>query len=176
MVTNKHINTVLCIVLHLTHSFPQAPGRAPLSRAPLQELYDQSMESAATANLDDLQRSWETLKNVVNRFRPSLISLRNSVATFPAHSPNGLCSVYRRVDQWETEESVRGSGEAAALPGGFTVHLHQDGVHWGFTKRRPRTWKESWEPDGSSPGESENHVSTSKHQLFTGFKKRNIGI
>lgn len=83
------------------------------------------MESAATANLDDLQRSWETLKNVVNNFRPTLISLHNSVMTFPAHSPNGLCS----VDQRETEESVRGSGEAAALPGGFTVHLHQDGVH-----------------------------------------------
>lgn len=39
-------------------------GRAALSRAPLQELYDPSMENSA-ANLDDLQRSWETLKNVV---------------------------------------------------------------------------------------------------------------
>lgn len=59
----------------------------------------------------------------------------------------------RRVDQRETEESIRGSGEAAALPGVFTVHLHQDGVHRGFTQRRARTWKESREPDGSSPGE-----------------------
>lgn len=39
-------------------------GRVALSRAPLQELYDPSMETSA-ANLDDLQRSWETLKNVV---------------------------------------------------------------------------------------------------------------
>lgn len=39
-------------------------GRGALSRAPLQELYDPSMETSA-ANLDDLQRSWETLKNVV---------------------------------------------------------------------------------------------------------------
>lgn len=41
-------------------------GRGTLSRAPLQELYDPSMETSA-ANLDDLQRSWETLKNVVCR-------------------------------------------------------------------------------------------------------------
>uniref|UniRef100_A0A8C2KL13 Spectrin repeat containing, nuclear envelope 1a n=1 Tax=Cyprinus carpio TaxID=7962 RepID=A0A8C2KL13_CYPCA len=46
--------------------------RAPLSRAPLQELYDPSMESAASANLDDLQRSWETLKNVISEKQKSL--------------------------------------------------------------------------------------------------------
>uniref|UniRef100_A0A8C1U557 Spectrin repeat containing, nuclear envelope 1a n=1 Tax=Cyprinus carpio TaxID=7962 RepID=A0A8C1U557_CYPCA len=44
----------------------------PLSRAPLQELYDPSMESAASANLDDLQRSWETLKNVISEKQKSL--------------------------------------------------------------------------------------------------------
>ncbi|KAF4071108.1 hypothetical protein AMELA_G00281340 [Ameiurus melas] len=53
-------------------SLNQASGRAPLSRAPLQELYDQSMESAATSNLDDLQRSWETLKNVISEKQKSL--------------------------------------------------------------------------------------------------------
>ncbi|XP_060722109.1 nesprin-1 isoform X2 [Tachysurus vachellii] len=53
-------------------SLNQVPGKAPLSRAPLQELYDQSMESAATANLDDLQRSWETLKNVISEKQKSL--------------------------------------------------------------------------------------------------------
>ncbi|KAF5900062.1 nesprin-1-like isoform X2, partial [Clarias magur] len=53
-------------------SLNQAAGRPPLSRAPLQELYDQSMESAATANLDDLQRSWETLKNVISEKQKSL--------------------------------------------------------------------------------------------------------
>lgn len=66
----EHTKTVRAL-----NSFPQAPGRAPLSRAPLQELYDQSMESAATSNLDDLQRSWETLKNVVNGSRPALIGV-----------------------------------------------------------------------------------------------------
>lgn len=38
-------------------------GRATLVRAPVQELYDPTLESVA--KLDDLQRSWETLKNVV---------------------------------------------------------------------------------------------------------------
>lgn len=38
-------------------------GRATLVRAPIQELYDPTLESVA--KLDDLQRSWETLKNVV---------------------------------------------------------------------------------------------------------------
>lgn len=38
-------------------------GRGTLTRAPIQELYDPTFESVA--NLDDLQRSWESLKNVV---------------------------------------------------------------------------------------------------------------
>lgn len=46
-------------------------GRGTLSRAPLQELYDPSMETSA-ANLDDLQRSWETLKNVISEKQKSL--------------------------------------------------------------------------------------------------------
>ncbi|XP_063352154.1 nesprin-1 isoform X7 [Pelmatolapia mariae] len=46
-------------------------GRGTLSRVPLQELYDPSMESSA-ANLDDLQRSWETLKNVISEKQKSL--------------------------------------------------------------------------------------------------------
>lgn len=67
------------------HSLPQTAGRPPLSRAPLQELYDQSMESAATANLDDLQRSWETLKNVVNDFpsHSQLLSAYITVLSLP---------------------------------------------------------------------------------------------
>uniref|UniRef100_A0A3B3YSL6 KASH domain-containing protein n=1 Tax=Poecilia mexicana TaxID=48701 RepID=A0A3B3YSL6_9TELE len=48
-----------------------AQGRSALSRAPLQELYDPSMETSA-ANLDDLQRSWETLKNVISEKQKSL--------------------------------------------------------------------------------------------------------
>ncbi|CAJ1078482.1 nesprin-1 [Xyrichtys novacula] len=50
---------------------PLNQGRGSLSRAPLQELYDPSMESSA-ANLDDLQRSWETLKNVISEKQKSL--------------------------------------------------------------------------------------------------------
>lgn len=46
-------------------------GHGLLSRAPLQELYDPTMESSA-ANLDDLQRSWETLKNVISEKQKSL--------------------------------------------------------------------------------------------------------
>lgn len=38
-------------------------GQANLVRAPIQELYDPTLESVS--KLDDLQRSWETLKNVV---------------------------------------------------------------------------------------------------------------
>ncbi|XP_067337447.1 nesprin-1 isoform X16 [Channa argus] len=50
---------------------PLNQGRAALSRAPLLELYDPSMETSA-ANLDDLQRSWETLKNVISEKQKSL--------------------------------------------------------------------------------------------------------
>ncbi|XP_027140369.1 nesprin-1 isoform X4 [Larimichthys crocea] len=50
---------------------PLNQGRGALSRAPLQELYDPSMETSA-ANLDDLQRSWETLKNVISEKQKSL--------------------------------------------------------------------------------------------------------
>uniref|UniRef100_A0A3P8TBY5 Spectrin repeat containing nuclear envelope protein 1 n=1 Tax=Amphiprion percula TaxID=161767 RepID=A0A3P8TBY5_AMPPE len=46
-------------------------GRGTLNRAPLQELYDPSLETSA-ANLDDLQRSWETLKNVISEKQKSL--------------------------------------------------------------------------------------------------------
>ncbi len=38
-------------------------GRPTLTRAPIQELYNPALESVAS--LDDLQRSWETLKHVV---------------------------------------------------------------------------------------------------------------
>lgn len=42
-------------------------------RAPIQELYDPTFESVA--NLDDLQRSWETLKNVVCNYQKSVLWL-----------------------------------------------------------------------------------------------------
>ncbi|XP_057678025.1 nesprin-1 isoform X5 [Corythoichthys intestinalis] len=50
---------------------PLNQGRSGLTRAALQELYDPSMETS-TANLDDLQRSWETLKNVISEKQKSL--------------------------------------------------------------------------------------------------------
>jgi len=36
------------------------------STSATQEFYEPGLESAASAKLDDLQRSWETLKNVVS--------------------------------------------------------------------------------------------------------------
>ncbi|XP_076833611.1 nesprin-1-like isoform X2 [Brachyhypopomus gauderio] len=45
-------------------------GRATLTRAPVQELYDPSLESVA--NLDELQRSWDTLKNVISEKQRTL--------------------------------------------------------------------------------------------------------
>ncbi|XP_019750512.1 nesprin-1 isoform X11 [Hippocampus comes] len=50
---------------------PPNQGRGGLSRTALQELYDPSLETG-TANLDDLQRSWETLKNVISEKQKSL--------------------------------------------------------------------------------------------------------
>ncbi|KAJ4921305.1 hypothetical protein JOQ06_000785, partial [Pogonophryne albipinna] len=51
-------------------NIPATLGRGSLSRAPLQELYDPSFESVA--HLEDLQRSWETLKNVMSEKQRSL--------------------------------------------------------------------------------------------------------
>ncbi|XP_076155328.1 nesprin-1 isoform X4 [Alosa pseudoharengus] len=45
-------------------------GRGTLTRTTVQELYDPTLESVA--NLDDLQRSWETLKNVISEKQRSL--------------------------------------------------------------------------------------------------------
>ncbi|XP_061651777.1 nesprin-1 isoform X12 [Phyllopteryx taeniolatus] len=45
-------------------------GRGALKRVPVQELYDPTFESVA--NLDDLQRSWESLKNVISEKQRTL--------------------------------------------------------------------------------------------------------
>ncbi|XP_056332552.1 nesprin-1-like isoform X5 [Danio aesculapii] len=45
-------------------------GRSSLTRAPVQELYNPALESVAS--LDDLQRSWETLKNVISEKQKTL--------------------------------------------------------------------------------------------------------
>nr|XP_057913481.1 nesprin-1 isoform X6 [Doryrhamphus excisus] len=54
----------------VAHSEAAKAGRGSLKRAPVQELYDPTFESVA--NLDDLQRSWETLKNVISEKQRSL--------------------------------------------------------------------------------------------------------
>lgn len=74
------------IVETYTHRVVMPQGHGTLSRAPLQELYDPSMETS-TANLDDLQRSWETLKNVVCHIIGYMVKW-----TFPPASPLLLTS------------------------------------------------------------------------------------
>ncbi|KAK7133089.1 hypothetical protein R3I94_015094 [Phoxinus phoxinus] len=76
----------------------QGSGRAPLSRAPLQELYDPSMESASSANLDDLQRSWETLKNVISEKQKSLYEALER----QQHYQETLQSVSTKMESIET--------------------------------------------------------------------------
>ncbi|XP_067272909.1 nesprin-1 isoform X4 [Pseudorasbora parva] len=76
----------------------QGSGRAPLSRAPLQELYDPSMDSAASANLDDLQRSWETLKNVISEKQKSLYEALER----QQHYQETLQSVSTKMESIET--------------------------------------------------------------------------
>ncbi|XP_022518839.2 nesprin-1 isoform X7 [Astyanax mexicanus] len=79
-------------------SLNQVPGRALLSRAPLQELYDPSMESSASANLDDLQRSWETLKNVISEKQKSLYEALER----QQHYQEALQSVSTKMESIET--------------------------------------------------------------------------
>ncbi|XP_048062412.1 nesprin-1 isoform X1 [Megalobrama amblycephala] len=76
----------------------QGSGRAPLSRAPLQELYDPSMDTAASANLDDLQRSWETLKNVISEKQKSLYEALER----QQHYQETLQSVSTKMESIET--------------------------------------------------------------------------
>ncbi|XP_037393333.1 nesprin-1 isoform X3 [Pygocentrus nattereri] len=82
-------------------SLNQAPGRAALSRAPLQELYDPSMESSASTNLDDLQRSWETLKNVISEKQKSLYEALER----QQHYQEALQSVSTKMESIETSLS-----------------------------------------------------------------------
>lgn len=73
-------------------------GRGTLTRAPIQELYDPTFESVAS--LDDLQRSWETLKNVVRDLSP-FITVR-----FAGLSASTSSLVCRLTDQREAEVFV----------------------------------------------------------------------
>uniref|UniRef100_A0A480VEC9 Nesprin-1 isoform X8 n=1 Tax=Sus scrofa TaxID=9823 RepID=A0A480VEC9_PIG len=47
-------------------------ARIPPSTLPSRELYEPGLEPSATAKLDDLQRSWETLKNVISEKQRTL--------------------------------------------------------------------------------------------------------
>ncbi|MCJ8736789.1 hypothetical protein PDJAM_G00016450 [Pangasius djambal] len=73
--TNNEISIPLCRPHSPTTNTEAAlsmlsMGRATLVRAPIQELYDPTLESVA--KLDDLQRSWETLKNVISEKQKTL--------------------------------------------------------------------------------------------------------
>ncbi|MCJ8743979.1 hypothetical protein PDJAM_G00100910, partial [Pangasius djambal] len=126
-------------------SLNQASGRAPLSRAPLQELYDQSMESAATANLDDLQRSWETLKNVISEkqkslyealerqqhYQETLQSISNKMESIeaslneglePGKSPESQMAAHQAL----MDEILMLQDEISALQACFSEELQQD--------------------------------------------------
>ncbi|KAJ8270593.1 hypothetical protein GJAV_G00116870 [Gymnothorax javanicus] len=80
-------------------------GRAPLSRAPLQELYDPSLDSVAVANLDDLQRSWETLKNVISEKQKTLYEALER----QQHYQDSLQSISTKMESVEVKlnESVQ---------------------------------------------------------------------
>uniref|UniRef100_A0A8B9RI12 Spectrin repeat containing, nuclear envelope 1a n=1 Tax=Astyanax mexicanus TaxID=7994 RepID=A0A8B9RI12_ASTMX len=62
------------------------------------ELYDPSMESSASANLDDLQRSWETLKNVISEKQKSLYEALER----QQHYQEALQSVSTKMESIET--------------------------------------------------------------------------
>lgn len=49
------------------------------STLPPQEFYEPGLEPSATAKLDDLQRSWETLKNVVSLWNDWVKSTRHGL-------------------------------------------------------------------------------------------------
>ncbi|XP_077366762.1 nesprin-1 isoform X9 [Festucalex cinctus] len=76
---------------------PLNQGRGGLSRAALQELYDPSMETS-TANLDDLQRSWETLKNVISEKQKSLYEALER----QQHYQESLQSISTKMESIET--------------------------------------------------------------------------
>uniref|UniRef100_A0A8C1T930 Spectrin repeat containing, nuclear envelope 1a n=1 Tax=Cyprinus carpio TaxID=7962 RepID=A0A8C1T930_CYPCA len=81
-----------------TSQVPRASNPNLASSSPLQELYDPSMESAASANLDDLQRSWETLKNVISEKQKSLYEALER----QQHYQETLQSVSTKMESIET--------------------------------------------------------------------------
>ncbi|XP_031437145.1 nesprin-1-like [Clupea harengus] len=74
----------------------QGSGKASISRAPLQEVFDSASSSAT--NLDDLQRSWETLKNVISEKQRSLCEALER----QQHYQESLQSVSTKMEAIET--------------------------------------------------------------------------
>ncbi|XP_039537650.1 nesprin-1-like isoform X2 [Pimephales promelas] len=120
-------------------------GRATLTRAPLQELYNPTLESVAS--LDDLQRSWETLKNVISekqktlyealekqqRYQGSLQSISTKMESIetrllepPMHdlSPDRQMLLYQN----QMEEIVRLQDDIDGLQSSLTEELMSDVV------------------------------------------------
>lgn len=62
-----NFGSYLRMVSPLSPNHPQvAPGRSSPDRDPPPDLFESTLDCISTANLDDLQQSWETLKNVVS--------------------------------------------------------------------------------------------------------------
>ncbi|KTF84425.1 hypothetical protein cypCar_00008835, partial [Cyprinus carpio] len=120
-------------------------GRATLTRAPIQELYNPSLESVAS--LDDLQRSWETLKNVISekqktlyealekqqRYQGSLQTISNKMESIesrlnepPMHdlSPDRQMVLHQN----QMEEIFKLQNDIDELQSSFTEELISDAV------------------------------------------------
>uniref|UniRef100_A0AAV2JAL2 Calponin-homology (CH) domain-containing protein n=1 Tax=Knipowitschia caucasica TaxID=637954 RepID=A0AAV2JAL2_KNICA len=85
----------------LTESEPTVSkmGRGALIKAPVQELYDPTFDSVA--HLDDLQRSWESLKNVISEKQRSLYEALEK----QQHYQTSLQSVSSKMETLENKLS-----------------------------------------------------------------------
>ncbi|XP_077587652.1 nesprin-1 [Stigmatopora nigra] len=94
---------------------PTYGNKAGLKRAPVQVLYDPTLESAA--DLDDLQRSWETLKNVISEKQRTLYEALEKQQRYQA----SLQSISSKMEALETKLSQPTDADAA--PDAFQVLL-----------------------------------------------------
>ncbi|KTF86539.1 hypothetical protein cypCar_00031778, partial [Cyprinus carpio] len=120
-------------------------GRSTLTRAPIQELYNPALESVAS--LDDLQRSWETLKNVISekqktlyealekqqRYQGSLQTISTKMESIESRlnePPMHDLSPDRQIvlHQNQMEEIVKLQNDIDALQSSFTEELISDAV------------------------------------------------
>ncbi|RXM34120.1 Nesprin-1 [Acipenser ruthenus] len=80
------------------------------STSPAQELCEPGLESAAVAKLDDLQRSWETLKNVISEKQRTLYEALERQQKFQ----DSLQSISTKMESIET--NLNGALEADKTP------------------------------------------------------------